>query len=57
MLLYPFIPLPLQWLLGDSVLVAPVLEGGQEAVMGAWVPPGSWYSAWDYGHVLTGVPH
>lgn len=43
-----------QWLLGDGVLVAPVLEEGQVAVRGAWVPPGAWYSAWDYSHVLTG---
>eukprot|EP00197_Chlamydomonas_leiostraca_P010624 CAMPEP_0202870766 /NCGR_PEP_ID=MMETSP1391-20130828/16729_1 /ASSEMBLY_ACC=CAM_ASM_000867 /TAXON_ID=1034604 /ORGANISM="Chlamydomonas leiostraca, Strain SAG 11-49" /LENGTH=1290 /DNA_ID=CAMNT_0049551399 /DNA_START=24 /DNA_END=3896 /DNA_ORIENTATION=- len=43
-----------QWLLGDGVLVAPVLEEGQAAVRGAWVPPGAWYSAWDYSHVLTG---
>lgn len=48
---------PLQWMLGDSVLVAPVVEEGAEAVE-AYLPPGEWVDAFtgavvDGGRVLS----
>jgi alpha-glucosidase (family GH31 glycosyl hydrolase) len=35
---------PLQWMLGDALLVAPVTEEGADQVE-AWVPPGTWIDA------------
>jgi len=35
---------PLQWMLGDALLVAPVTEEGADRVE-AWVPPGTWIDA------------
>lgn len=36
---------PVQWLLGDDLLVAPVLEPGIESV-DVWLPPGTWSDCW-----------
>lgn len=35
-----------QFMLGDSILVTPVLESGADSVVG-YFPPGVWYSLWD----------
>ncbi len=43
-----------QWLVGDSLLVAPALEPGVEAVQLA-LPEGAWCSAWDLADCSAGV--
>jgi alpha-glucosidase (family GH31 glycosyl hydrolase) len=43
---------PLQWMLGDSLLVAPVVEEGAAAVR-AYLPPGDWIDAFT-GEAVTG---
>ena len=43
---------PYQYLFGDSLLVAPVVEPGQASVE-AFLPPGSWHSLWD-GQIYAG---
>ncbi len=43
---------PLQWMLGDSLLVAPVTEEGASAVR-AYLPPGDWVDAFT-GEAVTG---
>ncbi|VUD69258.1 Oligosaccharide 4-alpha-D-glucosyltransferase [Thalassocella blandensis] len=40
-----------QYLLGDSILVAPIAETGQSRV--AWIPPGSWINVWT-GDLIQG---
>src|SRR5690606_8417729 len=35
---------PLQWMLGDAILVAPIVEEGATART-AWLPPGEWVDA------------
>jgi alpha-glucosidase (family GH31 glycosyl hydrolase) len=43
---------PLQWMLGDSLLIAPVTEEGATAVR-AYVPPGDWVDAFT-GDAVSG---
>ena len=43
---------PLQWMLGDSLLVAPVTGEGDSAVE-AYLPPGSWRDAFT-GELVEG---
>lgn len=43
-----------QWLLGDSVMVVPVLEPGVREVRDAWIPPGAWFSAEHDGGAMQG---
>ncbi|KAF6264757.1 glycosyl hydrolases family 31-domain-containing protein, partial [Scenedesmus sp. NREL 46B-D3] len=42
-----------QWLLGDSVLVSPVLTEGKRSRQ-AYFPPGKWYDLWDQTLTLQG---
>ncbi len=44
---------PLQWMLGDSLLVAPVVDEGAMSVS-AWLPPGSWVDAFTGETVVAG---
>ncbi len=45
-----------QWMLGESLLVSPVVLPGVASVQ-AYIPPGVWYSAWDYSSVTGGACH
>lgn len=40
-----------QWLLGPGIMVAPVLQPGQDHVM-VYFPKATWYSMWDYQRVI-----
>ncbi len=37
---------PVQWMLGDDLLVTPVLQPGVESLE-LWIPEGEWVDAWD----------
>lgn len=41
-----------QFMVGDSLLVSPVLEEGARSVE-AYFPPGAWHSLWDDGQVVV----
>lgn len=36
---------PVEWMLGDDLLVAPVLHPGTDTV-DVWLPPGTWHDCW-----------
>ncbi len=40
----------LQWMMGSSLLISPVLQEGSDTVM-AYFPDGEWFSLYDYSHV------
>jgi hypothetical protein len=44
-----------QWLLGEGLLVSPAVQQGVASV-DAYIPPGVWYSAWDYRAVAGELP-
>ncbi|TXK19703.1 TIM-barrel domain-containing protein [Homoserinibacter sp. GY 40078] len=45
---------PFQWMLGDELLVAPVVEEGASVVT-AWLPPGTWVDAFTGDRTEGGV--
>src|SRR5581483_8208819 len=45
---------PLQWMLGDALLVAPVCEPGVD-VQPVYVPAGEWVDAWSGSPVAGGA--
>ena len=53
-LLPPLLPPPStcrQFMIGDALLVSPVLEQGTDSVE-AYLPPGTWHSLWEDGAVV-----
>ncbi|WIA40775.1 hypothetical protein OEZ86_004455 [Tetradesmus obliquus] len=40
-----------QWMVGDGVLVSPVVTPGTVSIS-PYFTPGAWYSAWDYSRIL-----
>lgn len=45
-----------QFLLGDAILVSPVLDGGQTSVT-AYVPKGTWYNVFDWSAIRSNGSH
>lgn len=45
-----------QFLLGDALLVSPVLSGGQTSV-NAYLPKGTWYNIFDYSRIRSSGSH
>ena len=45
-----------QFLLGDAILVSPVVSGGQTSVK-AYIPHGTWYNLFDYSSIRSNGSH